>query len=198
MRDQRLVGADVGGRLLAADVLLAGGEGEDVAALAVGVHGLADQAARHLAHELFLACDDTAVRPAVADGDAEGLRLQRDDVCLGGRADDAQRDGFGDGDEQQRALGVGDRGDGGDVLNRPEEVGRLDEDAGGLGGDCRIQRGQIDAAIGCVAHFADGNLLVLRVGGEDFAVLGMHGAGDDGAVAAGDADGHHHGLGRAG
>ena len=33
--DERLVGADVGGRLFAADVLLAGGEGEDEAALAV-------------------------------------------------------------------------------------------------------------------------------------------------------------------
>ena len=120
-----------------------------------------------------------------------------------GGLDDAQRDGFGDGDEQQRALGVGDLGDGGNVLDGAEEVGRLDEHAGGLGGDCRIQRGQIypsriDAAVGCVANFADGNLLVLRVGGEDLAVLGMHGAGDDGAVAAGDADGHHHGLGRAG
>ena len=36
------------------------------------------------------------------------------------------------------------------------------------------------------------------VGSEDFAVLGMDGCGDDGLVAAGDADGHHHGLGSAG
>ena len=89
-------------------------------------------------------------------------------------------------------------GDGRNILNRPEEVGRLDQHAGGLGGDCRIQRGQIDAAVGRVANFADGNLLVLRVGRDDLAILGMHRAGDDGAVAAGDAHGHHHRFGRAG
>ena len=39
---------------------------------------------------------------------------------------------------------------------------------------------------------------MLGVGVDDLAVLGVHGAGDHGGVAAGDADGHHDGLGRAG
>ena len=106
--DEGLVGADVAGGLFAADVLLAGGEGEDVAALAVHVLGFADEAAGHLAEELFLAGDDAAVGAAVAEGDAEALRFQRDDVGLGGRADDAERDGLGDGDDEERALCVGD------------------------------------------------------------------------------------------
>ena len=40
--------------------------------------------------------------------------------------------GFGDGDDQQRALGVDEVGDGGHVFDGAEEVGRLDEDAGGV------------------------------------------------------------------
>ncbi len=84
--DERLVGADVAGGLLAADVLLAGGEGEDEAALAVHVVGLADEAAGHLAQEFFLAGDDAAVGAAEAEGYAEGLRLHGDDVGFGGRA----------------------------------------------------------------------------------------------------------------
>ena len=90
-------------------------------------------------------------------------------------------------------------GDGRHVFDRAEEVGRLDEDAGGLGGDGGVERGHVDAAgVAGVADLGDGDLLVLGVGGDDLAVLGVDGAGDDGAVAAGDADGHHHGLGGAG
>ncbi len=81
-----------------------------------------------------------------------------------GGLDDAERDGFGDGDDQQRALGVGDVGDGRDVFDGAEEVGRLDEDAGGVGGDGGFERGEIDAAVGGVADFGGGDLLVLGVG----------------------------------
>src|SRR5689334_14580289 len=42
--EERLVGGDVRGRLLAPDVLLAGLQGEDIAALARGVYRLADDA----------------------------------------------------------------------------------------------------------------------------------------------------------
>ena len=74
-RDQRLVGADVRGGLLAADVLLARGEREHEAALAVAVDGLADEASGHLAHELFFRRDHAAVGAAVAERHAEGLRF---------------------------------------------------------------------------------------------------------------------------
>ncbi len=51
---QALVGADVRGRLGAADVLLARLQRQREAGLAVEVHGAADDAARHLAHEFLL------------------------------------------------------------------------------------------------------------------------------------------------
>ena len=51
-REERLVRRDVRRRLLAADVLLAGLQGEDIAALARGVYRLADDPARHAADVL--------------------------------------------------------------------------------------------------------------------------------------------------
>src|SRR5204863_7613766 len=52
--EERLVRRDVGGRLLAADVLLTCLEREDEAAAAVEVGRLADDAPRHPADELLL------------------------------------------------------------------------------------------------------------------------------------------------
>ena len=146
-RDERLVGADVGGRLLAADVLLAGGEGEHEAALAVAVGGLSDETAGNLADELFAGGDDSGIGAAVAERNAEGLGFQGDDIGLRGRAHDAERERFGDGDDQQRALGVNQIGDGGNVFDGSEEVGRLDEYAGGLRGNGGIEGGEIDASV---------------------------------------------------
>ena len=53
------IGADVARRLLAADVLLAGRQGQCPAAPSIGIDGLADQPSGHLAHE-FLAASRTA------------------------------------------------------------------------------------------------------------------------------------------
>ena len=120
-----------------------------------------------------------------------------DDVGLDGRANDAERDRFGNGDDEQRAFGVGDRGDRRNVLDDAEEVGALHKDAGGFIGHRGVERGNVDAAgFAAVANERGGNLLMRGIGGQHFAVLGMNGAGDGGAVAASDADGHHHGLGR--
>ncbi len=146
-RDESLVGADVGGRLLAADVLLAGGEREYEAALAVAVGGLSDEAAGNLADELLARGDDSGVGAAVAERNAEGLGFQRDDIGLRRWTHDAERERLGDGDDQQRALGVDHIGDGGDVLDGSEEVGRLDQHAGGLGGDGGVEGGEIDAPV---------------------------------------------------
>ena len=48
-------------------------------------------------------------------------------------------------------LLVDDVGDGGDVFDRAEEVGRLDEHAGGLVVDRLVERFEIDAAVLAVA-----------------------------------------------
>ena len=60
-----LVGADIRGGFLAADMLLAGGQGQHVGALAAVIHRLAHQPAGHLAHEFLLGGEDAQVRPAV-------------------------------------------------------------------------------------------------------------------------------------
>ena len=70
------VGADVARRLLAADVLLAGGEREHEAAAAFRIDGLAGEAARHLAHELIARGEEADVGAAEdqAVADATGPR----------------------------------------------------------------------------------------------------------------------------
>ncbi len=140
--------------------------------------------------------------PPIAGGHAEGLRLHDDDVGFDGRADDAERGSFRNGDDQQRALFLDDLCDGGDVFNHAEEIGRLHEHAGGLVGDGLVERGEVEASVVGVADLlggvTGGGLAMLRIGAHHFAVFGMDGAGDDHAVAAGDAHGHHGGLGAGG
>ena len=58
------IGADVRGRLLAPDVLLARREREHEAALAFGVDGLAGEPARHLPHEFLPRREQPDIGPA--------------------------------------------------------------------------------------------------------------------------------------
>ena len=64
-REQRLIRRDVRGGLLAADVLFAGLQGQDIGALAVDVGGLADDAAGHAPHIVRAGGDEAVVRPSV-------------------------------------------------------------------------------------------------------------------------------------
>ncbi len=193
--NQCLIGADVGGRLFAADVLLAGAERQHEAALAVDVLGLADQAAGHLAQELLLAGDDAAIRSAKTNRHAKALGFQRDNIGLSRRLDDAQRDGFGNGDDQQGTLAVNDLGDCSHVLDDPKEVGRLDQNRGGVILDGRLQRGQIHAArLRVVVELTDVDALVLRRGPQHLAVLRMHGPCHRATELVRHAAGHQHAL----
>ena len=79
-RAQHGAGADVRCRLLAADVLLAGGERQDEAALTLRVDGLAGEPARHLADVLFAAGEEPDVRSAELQPDADRLAFADDDV----------------------------------------------------------------------------------------------------------------------
>ena len=84
------------GRPLAPDVLLAGGEGEHVAAAALRSSTVSPtQAARHLAHVLAARGEEAQVRAAEAHGHAEALRLAADDVRAarrpGGRKSASER-----------------------------------------------------------------------------------------------------------
>ena len=132
-RVERFVGADVGGGLLAADVLLARGEREHEAAAPCGVGGLSGEAAGHLAHEFFARGDDADVRAAVARRNAERLAFHGDDVGLRGRANDAERNGFGDGRDEQSARSVRGFGERGQFFQHAEEVRRLHDHGRGAG-----------------------------------------------------------------
>ena len=70
-RAQAGVGADVGSRLLAADMLLARTECQHEAAFAVGIDGLADQPPWHLAHVLLFGGEQPDVRAAEAQAVAD-------------------------------------------------------------------------------------------------------------------------------
>src|SRR5204862_2053344 len=72
-REQRLVRCDVGGGLLPPDVLLPGLQGEDIAALARGVYGLADDPPRHAPDELLASREEAVVRPTERGEVAGGL-----------------------------------------------------------------------------------------------------------------------------
>src|SRR5919198_1059097 len=86
-RQQRLVRRDVGGRLLAPDVLLARLQGEDIAALARSVYRLTDDPARHPADEVVPRREEAVMRAgeglvvaralAFADGDPAAVRTRR-------------------------------------------------------------------------------------------------------------------------
>ena len=79
--EEHLRGADVRGRLLPADVLLAGLQGEAVGRTSGGVDRHADEAARHRAAELVAGGEEPGVGTAVAERHAEALR--RSDAHVG-------------------------------------------------------------------------------------------------------------------
>ena len=128
-REEDLRGADVGGRLLAPDVLLAGLQRQPVCGVAGGVDRDADEAARHLPLEAGPDRHVAGVRAAEAHRDAEPLAAPDGDV----RAPLPRRRDEGEGQE------VGGRGDEGTVLvggrGQRAEVAQLAVGAGVLDDD---------------------------------------------------------------
>ena len=152
-RHQRLIGADVRGRLLAADVLLPRSQRQNKSAIPCPIDRLPGQPSRHLAHILLLGRDHAAERTAIAERHAERLRLHGDNVGLDRRPHHAERNRLGNRNDQQRALRVRDLRNGRNVFNDAEKVRALDQHAGRLIGDCRLQRFEIDASgLGVVAN----------------------------------------------
>ena len=131
-RVQRLRGADVRGRLLAADVLLARLKREHEAAPPVDVAGLAGDPARHPPQVLLARGEEPERRPAEVEPVAERLALAdaHVDAAFAGRAQDAERDrvDLRDDDRAGRRR-AGARAQRGGVLDRAVEVG-LREDRG--------------------------------------------------------------------
>ena len=103
--EQHLRGADVAGRLLAADVLLAGLQRQPVGRRAVGVDRDADQPAGQLPLEAGADGEVAGVRAAEAERHAEALGGADGDVGadLAGRAEQGQREQVGGDDDQGAA-----------------------------------------------------------------------------------------------
>ncbi len=195
-RDQRLIGADIRSRLLAADVLLARRQRQHESAPALLVDGLADQPPGHLPHIFFARGDHAAVGTAESQRHAERLRLHGDHVGLARRLDDSQRNRFGDRNHQHRAMLVRDLGNRRDIFNRAEEIRRLNQHARGLRSDRLLQFFQIHAAIVVETGNRQRHALVRRISRQHFAILRMQAARHHHRPPAGQADRHHHALGR--
>ena len=184
-RVQRLGGADVVGRLLAADVLLAGLQGEDEAAAAVDVLGFAGDATRHAADQLLAGAEEAERGTAEVEAVAERLALAEGDVgaALARRLEDPERHRVG-GDDQQGAVLLRRGAERLDVLDRAEEVGALEDHRGGLA----VDRGGQGGGVGQPAlepDLDDLRAVPHRVGGERLAAVRVDAAGDDEALAPG-------------
>ena len=105
--EQHLRGADVGGRLLAADMLLAGLQRQPIGRLPPRIHRQPDDAAGQRALERIAHRHIGRMRPAIAHRHAETLRRADRDIGaeLAGRGQQRQRQQIG-GDDRKRALGV--------------------------------------------------------------------------------------------
>ncbi len=200
---QRLVGADVARRLVAADVLLARPHRHHEGALAIHVRRHPDEPAGDLADERVGRGQDAQVWAAVLRGDPERLPLARRDVRpVGtGRGQHGQAHRLDDRHEQRtgRVRQLADRGH---RLQQAEEVGLRGDDTGhwtvGLG-EHPLERFEVrGAGRRPVGH--QGDLVELEapaeVGPQRPAIVRVDPAAHEHAVAAGGAAGHQRGLGR--
>ena len=188
------VGADVAGRLLPADVLLAGRQGQHEAPAPVHVGGFADQAPRHLAQVLLPRRQHTYRRAAEVERVAQGLALDGDDVGahLARGPDRAQGHDLRDHHHQQCPGGVARVGEGGEIRQVAEKRRVLDDHAGG---PVVHARGQVFAAppVGLGGRHLDAE--EPGHGLRHLPVVGMKPARQHHLFAFGDACRHHHRLG---
>ena len=184
-RAQGVVGADVGGRLLAPDVLLAGREGEDEPAPPRGVVRCAHETPGQLADQFALARDEPDMRAAEAGWKAQLLALAHRDVrsVLARRRQHGQADRI-DARDGQRAGVVRLRSERASVHEQPEKV-RLLEDHG-------------RRLLVRLAAFTDLDPASLAEHAKHLHVLRMDVAGNDDLVPSGPNESHHRRLGDGG
>src|ERR671910_2149337 len=83
---QRLAGTDIRCRLFPANVLLPGGQSQNIAALSFAIDSLADKPARQVAHEFALAGEETKPWSPQGHGHSQALSFAHSDI-------DAERSG---------------------------------------------------------------------------------------------------------
>ena len=187
--EQNLRRADVAGRLLAPDVLLAGLKREPERLAPAAVHRNADDPPRHGAPVLLVGGEVGGVRPAIGEGDAEALRAADRDVgaeLAGRRQQDEAQEVCRDRDDRPLCMRL---------LDDPAVIGHPAAGLGVLQQDAEERPLREPCAV--IAHLhldADG----VCAGLHHRDGLWQAGVGDKEAVAAvlGDAVAHVHGLGR--
>ena len=112
-----------------------------------------------------------------------------------GRAHSAERNGFGDRDDQQRAALVQRFRQFRNRFNDAKEIRRLHEDGGDVVFQAGLQSCDIDGAVGLHADFFHDQAGILRVGLQHRAIFRMHRTRDEDAAAAGESFGHQHRFG---
>ena len=184
-REKRLVRRDVRGRLLAADVLLAGLQGQDIGAPAFDVGRLTDDPAGHAPHIVGTRGHEAVVGAAVglvvprrlpfADGERAAVRP--------GSLEHPERHGVDVRDRQGPGVVRG-GGEVGRRLQAAEEIRLLEDDARGVtsGGGQLVRVGHAVA----VRHLDHLEAEAGRVRLHDLAHLRVERLGDDDARAAGD------------
>ena len=178
-------------------MLFAGGQRQHETTLAAGVHGFAAQPARGLAYMLFAASKQAQVRPAKQQPGAERLAFAHHDIGahFARRLDGAQRNDFGDHDDEQRAglvAGIGQRGEIGDMA---KQIGVLHDDAAGFGVNAGNQAGQVIARRARREHRSSGFHHVASEAGERLqhrGIVRVDTGGHDALGFAGDAARHEH------
>ncbi len=197
---ERLVGADIRRGFLAADMLLAGLQGEDEGASALGVDGLSDDAAGHLTHEFVGGAHVAKVGSAEAHGHAEALGLAHGDVGapLAGCLEQGEV-GCDAVDDEQCFLGVALVGHAGEVLDDAVAVGLLYDDAGDATFGEHL--GEVGATGGALVlgNLLEAEAVDVGVGADDGCGARVDGGGDEHAVSLmRRVDGHHRGFGGGG
>ena len=192
--EENLGGADVRRGLVAADVLLAGTEGETHGGVALGVFGNTDEPAGHLALEGVFRGEEAGVRSAEAEGNAEALGGADGDIGaeFAGGTQEGEREQIG-GDDGVGAGGVGGGEEVFEVVDRAGGVGVLHEHAEAIRGGCigaMVANDDRDAERDRAGLDDVDRLRVALFGNEEDAM----GAG----VAVFEAVTHHHGLGGGG
>ena len=105
--EEHLSGADVAGRLVAADVLFSGLQSQAVRGVAIGVLGDADQATRHLTLETISNREVTSVGASKAERNTKALRCSHRNVSaeFAGRGDESESQQIS-GNHSEATVGV--------------------------------------------------------------------------------------------
>ena len=178
-----LIGANIRGRFFAPNMLLARLQRQHVRRLAVLVDGFADEAPRDAAQMFGRRRDETDVRAAVGDRNAERLALADANIHAprGRGRKRGKRDGFGHDADHERSGRLDRRDVGGrERIDRAEEVRRLHDHRGiTLVGERGRQRRGVGRTVRGIRQLLDVEVEPVGVGLEHRAIVRMDGARDE-------------------